>query len=88
LGKSDERDESTYRLLKVWLELGLGSVGSGSNGSSDGDLDGGRSSLEKDEESLHEKGKVVDDIVPENLEVRVETCASVLLGGLVDNEVE
>jgi hypothetical protein len=88
LRKSDEGNESTYRLFKVWLELSLGSVGGRTNGSSNGDLDSGGSSLEEDEKSLHEEGEVVDNIVTKNLEVRVETCAGILLGGLVDNEIE
>jgi hypothetical protein len=88
LRKSDEGNESLYRLLKVWLELDLGGVSCGSDSASDSDLDGDGAGLEKDKESFHEKGEVVDDVVAEDLEVRVETCAGVLLSRLVDNEVE
>jgi hypothetical protein len=87
-GKGDERDKSSYCLLEVWLELSLGGVGSGTDSASDGDLDGNGTSLEKDKESLHEEGEVVDNVVAEDLEVRVETCAGVLLCRVVDDEVE
>jgi hypothetical protein len=68
--------------------LDLGGVSCGSDSASDSDLDGDGSGLEKDKESFHEKGEIVDDIIAEDLEVRVETCAGVLLSRLVDNEVE
>ena len=87
-GHGDQGYESLDGLVKVWGELTLGSMGSGTDSTSDGDLDGYGSSLEQDKKSLHEQSEVVDDIVTENLEVRVETCAGVLLSRIVDNEVE
>lgn len=87
-GEGKEGNQSFDSLVKVWLEFLLCGVSSGSDGARDGDLDRNLAAFEEDEEALHEEGEVVDDVVSEDLEVRVETRACLLLGRIIDNEVE
>lgn len=88
VGKLNEGNETLDGLLKVRDELVFSGVGGRSNGTSDGDLDRCGTVLKEDKETFHEEGKVVNNVVTEDLEVRVQTCAGILLGGGVDNEVE
>lgn len=88
LRHGDERYESLDGLVKVGLELGLGGMRGRSDRASDGDLDGHGASLEQYEQTLEQEGEVVDNVVAEDLEIRVETRARVLLRRVVDNQVE
>jgi hypothetical protein len=86
--QSKEGYQSLNGLVEVGLKLLLGGVGSRANGTGDGDLDGDLATFQEDKESLHEEGQVVDNVVTQNLEVRVETSASLPLGSIVNDEVE
>lgn len=84
----EERNESLDGLTEVRDELFFGGVGSRTDSTGDSDLDGDAAALKEDEKSLHEEGEVVDNVVTEDFQIRIETSARVLLGGRVNNEVE
>lgn len=84
----EERNESLDGLTEVRDELFFGGVGSRTDSTGDSDLDGNAAALKEDEKSLHEEGEVVDNVVTEDFQIRIETSARVLLGGRVNNEVE